>query len=86
MSRVSMKVHHDCTFAPPGSVLVQTGNGSGGKGRQFFFRKGAPGSKEELHSQALPDLYSARWWVEEGIIKFDKPNHGGRTPKRKEKR
>lgn len=69
-------VHTDCTCAPDGSELVYSGSGTGGRGSQWFFRKGE-GSNEE-QSQGFERRGHAEAAARDGWIKFKPKNRRGR--------
>ena len=59
---------HPCDCAPEGSTLIYAGDGSGGKGQQWYFEK-----PDGTRSLGLAKKSHAEWWAREGLIKFTHP-------------
>ena len=71
---------YQCRYAPPGSVLVFSGGGSGGRGSQWYYRMGAKDSPEEEHSLGFDRRWHAETWARDGMIKFHPRNKSGGQP------
>ena len=64
--------------APKGATLVYTGSGSGGRGSQWYWERGAGDDVEE--SLGFERRWHAESWARDNMIEFHPRNRSGRQP------